>query len=184
MIKNERQYKYTLSKLADLKKELGETKEQYKDDEQGLRMFSQGYIEHIAQLQDDIYRYEKMKNKSLDQINKHLIWLRLGRNITQTHLAKLIKCKQSDISRFERDSYNRFSLYTLNKIINALGSTIEIRIINEKSKPLSVEDFFLKNNADNVSEISTEEYQHLPDSGKSSATEEGNQNQVLASPRA
>lgn len=193
MIKNERQYKYTLSKLADLKKELGEIKEQYKDDEQGLRMFSQGYIEHIAQLQDDIYRYEKMKNKplpqefiirSLDQINKYLVWLRLGRNVTQTHLAKLIKCKQSDISRFERDSYNKFSLYSLNKIINALGSKIEIRIINEKNKPLSVEDFFLNNNTDNVSEISTEEYQHLPDSGKSSAAEEGNQNQLLTSPRA
>jgi len=92
MIKNGRQYKYTLSKLADLKKELGEIKEQYKADEQGLRMFSQGYIEHIAQLQDDVYRYEKMKNnplpqefiiRSLDQINKYLVWLRLGRNITQ-----------------------------------------------------------------------------------------------------
>jgi hypothetical protein len=75
-------------------------------------------------------------------------------------------------------------LYTLKKILDALGSKIEIRFINEKSKPLTVEDFFLKNNADNVSEISTEEYQHLPDSGKSSATEEGKQNQVLASPRA
>ena len=193
MIKNGRQYKYTLSKLADLKKELGEIKEQYKADEQGLRMFSQGYIEHIAQLQDDVYRYEKMKNnplpqefiiRSLDQINKYLVWLRLGRNITQTHLAKLIKCKQSDISRFERDNYNRFSLYTLNKIIKALGSTIEIRIINEKSKPLSVEAFFLKNNADNVSEISTGGYQHLPDSGKSFATEEVNKNQELVPPRA
>ena len=193
MIKNRRQYKYTLSKLAELQKELDQIKEQYKNDEQGLRMFSQGYIEHIAQLQDDVHRYEKMKNnplpqefiiRSLDEINKYLVWLRLGRDITQTRLAKLIKCKQSDISRFERDNYNRFSLYTLNKIINALGSKIEIRFINEKSKPLTVEDFFLKNNADNVSETSTEEYHHLPDSEKSSAAEEGNQNQVLTSPRA
>ena len=122
--------------------------------------------------------------RSLDEINKYLVLLRLGRDITQTRLAKLIKCKQSDISRFERDNYNKFSLYTLKKIINALGSKIEIRIINEKSKPLTVEDFFLKNNADNVSEISPEGYQHLTDSGKSSATEEGNQNQVLTSPRA
>ena len=193
MIKNERQYKYSLNKLNELKSELNKIKEQYKNDEQGLRMFSQGYIEHITQLQDDVYRYEKMKNnplpkefiiRSLDEINKYLVWLRLGRNITQTRLAKLIKCKQSDISRFERDNYNRFSLYTLNKIINALGSKIEIRIINEKSKPLTVENFFLKNNADNISETSTEEYYHLPNSEKSSATEEGNQNQVLTSPRA
>jgi predicted XRE-type DNA-binding protein len=143
MIKNERQYKYSLNKLQEFKSELNKIKEQYKNDEQGLKMFSQGYIEHIAQLQDDVYRYEKMKNnplpqefiiRSLDQINKYLVWLRLGRNITQTHLAKLIKCKQSDISRFERDNYNKFSLYTLKKIIKALGSTIEIRIINEKHR--------------------------------------------------
>jgi transcriptional regulator with XRE-family HTH domain len=122
--------------------------------------------------------------RSIDQINKYLVWLRLGRNITQTHLAKLIKCKQSDISRFERDNYNKFSLYTLKKIIKALGSTIEIRIINEKSKPLTVEDFFLKNNADNVSEISPEGFQYLPDSEKSSAEEKVNKNQEVASPRA
>ncbi|MGD9552238.1 MAG: XRE family transcriptional regulator, partial [Candidatus Caldatribacteriota bacterium] len=136
MIKNERQYKYSLGKLREFKNELNKIKEQYKDDEQALRMFSQGYVEHIAQLQDDISRYEKMKNnplpqefviRSLDQTNRYLLWLRLGRNITQTHLAKLIKCKQSDISRLERENYNKFSLYTLKKIINALGSKMEIR---------------------------------------------------------
>jgi len=160
MIKNERQYKYTCSKLQDFKKDLEQIKKQYKDDEQGLKLFSQGYIEHISQLQKDIRKYEEMQNKplpgefivrSLSQINKYLVWLRLGRNMTQTQLAKLVKCKQSDISRLEKDNYSKFSLNTLLKIVNALGSKIEIRIINEKikeqRKPFVFETFYLKNDA-------------------------------------
>jgi transcriptional regulator with XRE-family HTH domain len=161
MIKNERQYKYTCSKLQDFKKDLEQIKEQYKDDKQGLKLFSHGYIEHISQLQKDIDTYEEMQNnplprefivRSLSQINKYLVWLRLGRNMTQTRLAKLVKCKQSDISRLERDNYNKFSLNTLLKIVNALGSKIEIRIINKKikeqSNPFTLENFYLKYNTD------------------------------------
>jgi len=182
MIKNERQYSYTRSKLQDLKIDLEQIKEQYKDDKQGLKLFSHGYIEHISQLQKDIHTYEEMQNKplprefivrSLSQINKYLVWLRLGRNMTQTRLAKLVKCKQSDISRLERDNYNKFSLNTLLKIVNALGSKIEIRIINKKikeqKKPFAFENFYLKYNTGDELKVTPnmlEKFQ-FPDSGES-----------------
>ena len=182
MIKNERQYKYTCSKLQDFKIDLEQIKKQYEDDKQGLKLFSQGYIEHISQLQKDIHAYEGMQNKplprefivrSLSQINKYLVWLRLGRNMTQTQLAKLVKCKQSDISRLERDNYNKFSLNTFLKIVNALGSKIEIRIINEKIKeqrnPFAFEYFYLKCNTDDELKVTpkiAERFQ-FPDSGES-----------------
>ena len=182
MIKNERQYSYTRSKLQDLKIDLEQIKEQYKNDKQGLKLFSQGYIEHISQLQKDIHTYEEMQNKplprefivrSLSQINKYLVWLRLGRNMTQTQLAKLVKCKQSDISRLERENYNKFSLNTLLKIVNALGSKIEIRIINKKvkeqRKPFAFENFYLKYNTGDELKVTPnmpEKFQ-FPDSGES-----------------
>jgi transcriptional regulator with XRE-family HTH domain len=185
MIKNERQYKYTCSKLQDLKIDLEQIKKQYKDDKQGLKLFSQGYVEHISQLQKDIRKYEEIKNKplpqefiirGLSQINKYLVWLRLGRNMTQTQLAKLVKCKQSDISRLERDNYNKFSLNTLLKIVNALGSKIEIRIINKKikeqRKPFAFENFYLKYNTNDELRLS---HGSLPvvlsDSGRSNNIE-------------
>jgi len=167
MIKNGRQYKYTCSKLQDLKMDLEQIKKQYKDDEQGLKLFSHGYIEHISQLQKDIHTYKEMQNKplpkefivrSLSQINKYLVWLRLGRNMTQTQLAKLVECKQSDISRLERNNYNKFSLNAFLKIVNALGSKIEIRIINEKikeqRKPFAFENFYLKYNTNDELRLS------------------------------
>jgi len=189
MIKNERQYKYTCSKLQELKIDLEQIKKQYKDDEQGLKLFSHGYIEHISQLQKDIHTYKEMQNKplprefivrSLSQINKYLVWLRLGRNITQTQLAKLVKCKQSDISRLERDNYNKFSLNTFLKIVNALGSKIEIRIINEKIKeqrnPFAFEPFYLKNNTDDGLKVTpkTAERFPFPDSGENNIIDDIN----------
>jgi len=187
MIKNERQYKYTCSKLKNLKIDLEQIKKQYKDDKQGLKLFSQGYIEHISQLQKDIHLYEEMQNKtlpkefivrSLSQINKYLVWLRLGRNMTQTQLAKLVKCKQSDISRLERDNYNKFSVNTLLKILNALGSKIEIRIINEKIKkqrnPFAFESFYLKNDADDELNVIPKIPEVFPDSGESNNIKDTN----------
>lgn len=189
MIKNERQYKYTCSKLQDLKIDLEEIKKQYKNDEQGLKLFSHGYIEHVSQLQKDIHTYEEMQNKSLpkefiirslSQINKYLVWLRLGRNMTQTQLAKLVKCKQSDISRLEKDNYSKFSLNTLLKIVNALGSKIEIRIINEKikeqRKPFALEPFYLKNDADDELNVIPKmpEGLQFPDSGESNNIKDTN----------
>jgi len=180
MIKNEKQYKYTCSKLQDFKIDLEQIKKQYKEDKQGLKLFSQGYIEHISQLQKEVRAYEEIQNKplpqefiirSLSQINKYLVWLRLGRNITQTQLAKLVKCKQSDISRLERDNYNKFSLNTFLKIVNALGSKIEIRIINEKikeqRKPFIFENFYLKYNTDDGLRVTPSMPVIFPDSGES-----------------
>ena len=180
MIKNERQYKYTCSKLQDFKIDLEQIKKQYKNDKQGLKLFGQGYIEHISQLQKEIRTYEEMQNKplpqefivrSLSKINKYLVWLRIGRNITQTQLAKLVKCKQSDISRLERDNYNKFSLNTFLKIVNALGSKIEIRIINEKTKeqrkPFAVEAFYLRNDANGGLGVTPSIPVKLPDSSGS-----------------
>jgi len=188
MIKNERQYKYTCSKLQDLKMDLEQIKKQYKDDEQGLKLFSHGYIEHISQLRKDIHTYKEMQNKplprefivrSLSQINKYLVWLRLGRNMTQTQLAKLVKCKQSDISRLEKDNYNKFSLNTLLRIVNALGSKIEIRIINKKikeqRKPFAFENFYLKYNTNDELRLSHGSSPLVfPDSGESNIIDDIN----------
>lgn len=187
MIKNGRQYKYTCSKLQNLKMDLEQIKKQYKDDEQGLKLFSHGYIEHISQLQKDIHTYKEMQNKplpkefivrSLSQINKYLVWLRLGRNMTQTQLAKLVKCKQSDISRLERDNYNKFSLNTLLKIVNALGSKIEIRIINKKTKeqrnPFAFELFYLKNDANDGLGVVPSMPVKFPDSGENNIIDDIN----------
>ena len=50
---------YMKLKLNELRQELKNIQEQYKDDPQGLSMFSQGYIEHIKQLEQDINSFER-----------------------------------------------------------------------------------------------------------------------------
>ena len=142
MIKNERQYKYTCSKLQDLKIDLEQIKKQYKDDKQGLKLFSQGYIEHIAQFKEEISEYESiMKAPSpevllihnFDEINRSIIRLRIARKITQQELAQRIGCKQSDISRLERDDYCGYTIGQLDKIMAALGVKIVLNLIPKES---------------------------------------------------
>ena len=63
---------------------------------------------------------ETLENMSLDQ-------LRAARELTQEHLATLLRIKQSNVSKMER----RTDMYigTLSKFIEAMGGRLEIRAI-------------------------------------------------------
>ena len=53
---------------------------------------------------------------------------RIEKNITQNQLAEMIGTKQSNISRLESGEYNP-SLEFLNKVAQALGKSLEIRLV-------------------------------------------------------
>ena len=63
---------------------------------------------------------ETLENMSLDQ-------LRAARDLTQEHLASLLRIKQASVSKMER----RADMYigTLAKFIEAMGGQLEIRAI-------------------------------------------------------
>ena len=63
---------------------------------------------------------ETLESMSLDQ-------LRAARELTQEHLAALLRIKQSNVSKMER----RMDMYigTLSKFIEAMGGQLEIRAI-------------------------------------------------------
>ena len=63
---------------------------------------------------------ETLENMSLDQ-------LRAARELTQEHLAEILRIKQASVSKMER----RADMYigTLSKFIEAMGGQLEIRAI-------------------------------------------------------
>lgn len=89
--------------------------------------------------------YEKMPPKARAKVEKKvkqyrdqmaLDELRVAREMTQEHLAKLLGVKQSAISRMER----RADMYvsTLQAIIKAMGGTLEINAVFPTGKvPIS-----------------------------------------------
>ena len=143
MIKNERQYAYSRKKLQELEDGLGNIKGQYADKPNKVNLLSQGYVEHIAQIREEIVEYERIKSSPVpsvlrahtpEELRRRIIELRMLRGLTQEDLAKRVGCKQSDISRLEKKGYKGFSLTTLEKVAFALESKIEISFFPMSSR--------------------------------------------------
>ena len=60
--------------------------------------------------------------------------LRKTAGLTQTQLAKMVRTRQSNISRIESAEYTGYTLTTLEKVTKALKAKLEIRIVPENSK--------------------------------------------------
>jgi len=71
---------------------------------------------------------ELKMNEAEYKIIEEIIMARKEKNLTQKDLAELIGTKQSNISRFESGNYNP-SLEFLNKIVQAVGKELDVRII-------------------------------------------------------
>ena len=142
MIKNKRQYEYSKKKLLELEEDLKAIRKKYYIDKNKVALLSQGYIEHIVQFKDEIKEYEDMIKApfpevlpihNLNEINRSIVRLRIARKITQEELAQRVGCKQSDISRLERDDYRGHTIAKLDKIIAGLGAKIVLNLIPEES---------------------------------------------------
>lgn len=154
MIKNDRQYEYTKKTLVYCKKELEIMKKKYPMDKDKIKFLSQGRIEHIAKLEKEIKDYEDIKKNpfpgstkidELYKISQNLARFRIARGITQKQMARKVGCKQSDISRLEREGYCGYTINQLYKITKALELIIEIYLIPEERlierEKLEVEEF-------------------------------------------
>lgn len=142
MIKNKRQYEYSKKKLHELEEDLKAIRKKYYIDKNKVALLSQGYIEHIVQFKDEIKEYEDMIKApfpevlpihNLNEINRSIVRLRIARKITQEELAQRVGCKQSDISRLERDDYRGHTIAKLDEIIAGLGAKIVLNLIPEES---------------------------------------------------
>jgi transcriptional regulator with XRE-family HTH domain len=142
MIKNKRQYEYSKKKLHELEEDLKAIRKKYYIDKNKVALLSQGYIEHIVQFKDEIKEYEDMIKApfpevlpihNLNEINRSIVKLRIARKITQEELAQRVGCKQSDISRLERDDYRGHTITKLDEIIAGLGAKIVLNLIPEES---------------------------------------------------
>ena len=59
--------------------------------------------------------------------------IRIQRKVTQSRLAEIIGCKQSDISRLERENFRSFSIRKLERLAKGLNTRLELKLIPERS---------------------------------------------------
>lgn len=76
--------------------------------------------------EDAAYFHAFFAARMRDDIAMQIRGARLGRNLTQSELAKLSSMKQSAISRIERADYGRLGNNTLLRIAKALDMRVSV----------------------------------------------------------
>jgi transcriptional regulator with XRE-family HTH domain len=132
MIKNDKQYQVTKSRLKDFKTELTLLIKQ--DFDPLLKELHIGAVEsQIADFENEILEYERLKEGSINSISinnlsdlyKVLIKARIAHNWTQADLAKKLELKEQQIQRYESTNYSTASLDKLIEIAEVLDIRID-----------------------------------------------------------
>lgn len=141
MIKNKRQYTYTKKQCNKLQNDLKAIQKKHVKDKNKVALLSQGYKEHIKQLKSELAEFDRIVSKPLPRslsvppngVNKAITQIRIQRKVTQSRLAEIIGCKQSDISRLERENFRSFSIKKLERLAKGLNTRLELKLIPERS---------------------------------------------------
>lgn len=134
---------YSKKKLAELEQRRKAIEARFEDTPNKAKLLSLGIREHIAQIQEEISEYLKLKTDSLpsvirahdlEELKLRIVEIRIQRKMSQADLASKIGCKQSHISRMERIGYGGLSFSTLRKIAHALNTELELSFITAPSR--------------------------------------------------
>ncbi len=85
------------------------------------------------QLVEEVETYDRMRRGdidsvwSLDEVGRILIGLRIAAGLSQRELAGRLKVSESQVSRDERNDYHGISLERAERIVQAIGGTVEVK---------------------------------------------------------
>ena len=137
MIRNDKEYRHSKEQLSELATELQKLSEGRHSAERdkvasavidALRM-------QFEDLEREISEYEDLKEgrllsfsaDDLDSLGELLTKARIARGLTQAELGELLGMTQQQVQRYERDGWQKISLWRLAKTAEALGLDLSIR---------------------------------------------------------
>ncbi len=137
MIRNDKEYRHSkeqLSKLETKSKELSSVRRSAGRDEvasaviEALRM-------HIGDLEREISEYEDLKEgrllsfgaEDLESLGELLTKARIACGLTQAEQGELLGMSQQQVQRYERDGWQKISLWRLAEAADAVGLDLSIR---------------------------------------------------------
>ena len=132
MIKNERQYIVTKSRLRDFRESLHALENQQMDPLL-KELHEEALKSQIEVFENQIREYEFLKEGSisyvqvedLSHIYEALIKGRIAKKMTQADLAEKLELKEQQIQRYEMTNYSAASFSRIMEVANALGLKIE-----------------------------------------------------------
>src|SRR5688572_18846372 len=87
-----------------------------------------------AQRSEDVDWYERVRRRSfspvrtLTQMGRLLIALRIANGLTQRELAERLEVSESVVSRDERNEYHGITMERAQRVLDALGATVVTRV--------------------------------------------------------
>jgi HTH-type transcriptional regulator / antitoxin HigA len=137
MIRNVKEYRHSKERLTEFEAELQRLSKGRRSAEQdqvtsavidALRM-------QIEDLEREISEYEDLKEgrllslgaENLDSLGELLTKARIVRSLTQAELGQILGMTQQQVQRYERDGWQKISLWRLAEAADALGLDLSIR---------------------------------------------------------
>lgn len=152
MIKNDRQLSITKKRLEELTARLDRLKSKYRRKSDldfyseatrgqiklmrrhisDYRLAKQGKVEDVLALwrKRGAIRPQKPSDLSLGEF---IALLRISRGHTQADLARLLGTKQANIARMESRAYTAYSLETLARVFDVLGTRLEVHPVSQEA---------------------------------------------------
>ena len=93
-----------------------------------------------AQLEDEVRWYERVRRRdfglleNLSALGTTLIALRIANGLSQKELADRLGVSEAQVSRDERNEYHGITIERAQRILDAMGETLESRV---EDKPLA-----------------------------------------------
>ncbi len=137
MIRNDKEYRHSKERLSELEVELqrlSKVRRSAERDEVASAVIDAMRMQ-VEDLEREITEYEDLKEgrllsfgaDDLDSLGELVIKARIARGFTQAELGEILGMTQQQVQRYERDGWQKISLWRLAEAASALGLDVNIR---------------------------------------------------------
>jgi HTH-type transcriptional regulator/antitoxin HigA len=138
MIRNDKDYRHSKERLSELEaelKELSSVRSSAGREEEVASAVIDALRMQIEDLEREISEYEDLKEgrllsfgaDDLDSLGELVTKARIACGLTQAELGDLLGMSQQQVARYERDGWQKISVWRLAEAADALGLDVNIR---------------------------------------------------------
>ena len=137
-LKSDDQRKATIRRMEAFEARIRQVRETHGAEK--AELFAKANRNHIAELREQIRRYDELKEKGLgplrpahlSEVGPYLVKARIVSGFTQTELASKLGVSQPMVFKYENSEYQGVGLETLSKVAKALGVSLNLETFRQQ----------------------------------------------------
>ncbi len=133
MIRNDKEYREAVARLAEERKRLEKYRSKMKSEglnKDGIRRVLEPIRSFHLQLREEVESYERLKQgnpgevHNLHGLGRMLVGIRIARGISQREMAERLGVHESQVSRDERNEYHGITVERAARVLDALEADL------------------------------------------------------------